>query len=134
MQRYNICRILAIFDFLMRVKVFYTKHLPVKGFRAINLFGLIFARKEHGPLCEDILNHESIHSRQIAELLVVGFYVWYITEWLIRWMQYKDRLLAYRNISFEREAFANDENKQYLKNRPLWAFIRYVNKSSYRNL
>lgn len=128
MQRYNICRILAIFDILMSVKVFYTKHLPVKGFRAINLFGLIFARKEYSPLSEHVLHHEAIHSKQMMELLVVGFYIWYIIEWLIRWIQYKDRILAYRNISFEREAFANDNNQQYLRNRPLWEFRNYLKK------
>lgn len=111
------------------MKVIYTKHLPVRGFRAINLFGLIFARKEFSPLSEHVLNHEAIHSRQIIELFVGGFYMWYITEWFVRWIQYKDRFLAYRNISFEREAFANDDNEQYLEQRPLWEFIKYIKKS-----
>ncbi len=93
---------------------------------AINLFGLIFARKEFSPLSERDLNHEAIHTRQIAELLVVGFYMWYITEWLIRWIQYKDRYVAYRNISFEREAYANAHNLQYLEHRRVWKFLDYI--------
>lgn len=94
---------------------------------------MIFARKEFSPLSERDLNHEAIHTRQIVELLVVGFYLWYIAEWLIRWIQYKDRYVAYRNIGFEREAYANAHNMQYLQHRKVWEFIKYVKKPSNNN-
>lgn len=110
------------------MRIFYTKHVPVKGFRAINLFGLVFARKEFFPLSKRVLNHEAIHSRQLLETLVLGFYFWYTLEWIIRWIQYKDKFLAYRNISFEREAYDNDENFEYLRNRRFWSFIKYLKK------
>jgi len=108
------------------LKIIYSKYLPVKGFRAINLFGIIFARKEQPELSRQIINHELIHTRQMLELLVIGFYVWYITEWVIKWIIYKDRLLAYRNIGFEREAFDNDANLDYLKYRRRYGFAGYV--------
>jgi len=108
------------------LKIIYSKYLPVKGFRAINLFGIIFARKEQPELSRKIINHELIHTRQMLELLVIGFYVWYITEWVIKWIIYKDRLLAYRNIGFEREAFDNDANLDYLKYRRRYGFAGYV--------
>ena len=66
--------------------------IPLKGFSAINLFGIVVARKECLPLSKLILNHEAIHSKQIKELLCVGFYIWYIVEWLIR-------LLYIRNLT-----------------------------------
>lgn len=113
------------------MKIFYTKHLPVKGFRAINLFGVIFARKEFSPLPKYVLNHEAIHTRQLVELLFFGFYIWYLTEWLIRWIQYKDKFLAYKNISFEREAYENDDNFEFLSHRPVWNFIKYIKKEKY---
>lgn len=112
------------------MRVFYTKHLPVKGFKAINLFGVIFARREFSPLAKRVLHHEAIHSRQILETLVFGFYIWYITEWLIRCIRYRDRLLAYKNIGFEREAFTNDNDPEYLKHRSLWEFLKYLKKTS----
>ena len=33
---------------------------------------------------------------------------------------------AYRNISFEREAYANQRNLNYLKERPLYAWRHYM--------
>ncbi len=110
------------------MKIIYSKILPLKRFRAINLFGVVFARKEQPALNKQIINHEAIHSRQIAELLVIGFYVWYVMEWLVRWVQYKDRFDAYKNICFEREAFANDNDFSYLQHRKFFNFLRYLKK------
>jgi len=50
------------------MRIIYSNYLPLKGFRAINLFGIIVARREHGDLEERVLRHEAIHSRQIKEL------------------------------------------------------------------
>ncbi|MGI6048171.1 MAG: hypothetical protein ACOYEG_09230 [Petrimonas sp.] len=108
------------------MKIIYSKYLPVKGFRAINLFGVVFARKEQGELSRQIINHELIHTRQMLELMFIGFYVWYVTEWIIKWIIYKNRFVAYRNIGFEREAFENDDNFDYLKHRKWYGFANYV--------
>jgi hypothetical protein len=108
------------------LKIIYSKYLPVKGFRAINLFGVVFARKEQGELSRQIINHELIHTRQMLELMFIGFYVWYVTEWIIKWIIYKNRFVAYRNIGFEREAFENDDNFDYLKHRKWYGFANYV--------
>ncbi len=72
------------------------------------------------------INHERIHLRQQAELLVVFFYLWYGLEFLFRWIQYKNRRQAYRNISFEREAYAQESNSAYLKNRKAYSFLKYI--------
>ena len=73
-----------------------------------------------------LLNHERIHLKQQAELLVVFFYLWYGIEFLARWFQYKNRHTAYRNISFEREAYANGKDLDYTMRRPFWNAIRYL--------
>ena len=108
------------------MKIIYNKVLPVKGFSAINLFGVVFAREGAKPLSGTTLNHERIHTAQITELLFIFFYSWYIIEWAVRLMKYRDRKVAYKNISFEREAFANQQDSSYLKNRKSWAFTRYL--------
>ena len=108
------------------MKVIYSNLLPVKGFRAINLFGIIFARKDERELDERTMTHESIHTRQMIELLVIGFYVWYILEWLFRWIRERDRYTAYRNICFEREAYDNDINPLYLRERRRYNFTKYL--------
>ncbi|MCL4637368.1 MULTISPECIES: hypothetical protein [Olivibacter] len=73
-----------------------------------------------------LLRHEKIHLRQQLELLILPFYIWYIGEWLVRWWICKDPNRAYRTICFEREAYINDEQKNYLKVRKAWSFLKYL--------
>lgn len=108
------------------MKIIFNSVLPPKGFRAINLFGVVFAR--HGAiLTERTMQHESIHSKQMREMLYLFFYLWYGVEWLIRLVQYRNAMKAYYNISLEREAYANDSKDHYLTDRRRWAFIHYLN-------
>jgi hypothetical protein len=53
------------------------------------------------------------------------FYLIYFTEFLVGCIKYNDCYKAYRNISFEREAFDNDFNPDYLKIRRMWAWCKY---------
>ncbi len=98
--------------------------VPKLGPDGMALFPFILVRHRHpGPT---LLNHERIHLFQQAELGILPFYLWYAIEYLIRRFQYRDHYTAYRNISFEREAFAHDNNLNYLKTRRLWAFAKYL--------
>ena len=108
------------------MKVLSSNILPFKGFSAINLFGIVVARKDCLPLSKHILNHEAIHSRQIKELLFVGFYILYLFEWLLRLLYYRNPMKAYKAISFEKEAFENDANMEYLNCRKRFAFVNYI--------
>lgn len=108
------------------MKIIKNKYIPFKGFRAINLFGVIFLRSDF-ELGKYTINHESIHTEQMKELLYIFFYIWYILEWLIRLIQFgcKDKI-AYMNISFEKEAFINQGNENYLRNRKRYSFLKYI--------
>ncbi len=100
------------------MKVIYNSIIPFKGFAAINLFGVIFARKEYKPMPGKTLNHEAIHTDQMRELGYIGFYIIYLLEWLFRLIKQSwTGENAYRNISFEKEAYS----KQYL---PDYLFYR----------
>lgn len=68
--------------------------------------------------------HESIHLQQIIELGIVLFYLWYFIEWAIKLFIYGKQ--AYRNISFEREAYNNDLDVDYLKNRKRYNWIKLL--------
>jgi hypothetical protein len=72
------------------------------------------------------LNHERIHLKQQAEFLLIFFYLWYGLEFLFRILQYKNKYKAYRNISFEREAYAHEKDLDYLKKRPFCKFFTYL--------
>ena len=56
--------------------------------------------------------HEEIHGAQQKELLLIGFYFVYFVEWIFK---------GYQNVSFEREAYANEEKKDYLNTRKSFA-------------
>jgi len=73
-----------------------------------------------------LINHERIHLRQQIEMGLVVFYIWYFVEYLIRLVQYKKHYLAYLHISFEREAYRNQNDFEYLQGRKFWAFLKYV--------
>lgn len=108
------------------MKIIYSKILPPKGYFAINLFGILFVR--NGIIISPtLINHENIHTHQIKELLYIFFYIWYILEFIIRLIQYKNWNQAYRNISFERESYTNENNYIYLSNRKKYSFVRYLN-------
>jgi hypothetical protein len=101
------------------------KYLTPRGFRGLTFFPFVFMADKNDKLNKVFINHEKIHIRQQLELLIFPFFVWYALEYLVRLIQFKDRKKAYYNISFEREAYANENNIDYLKARPLWCFIKY---------
>lgn len=94
-------------------------------YRGITLWPLIVINNTFKD-SEVILNHEKIHLRQQIELLIVPFYLWYGIEFLVRYFQFKSWDKAYRNISFEREAYENDRDMEYLEKRKFWGFIKYI--------
>ena len=106
------------------VKIVRTTILPFRGFTAINLLGVLFVHPGV-YLSNEMMNHERIHSAQQREMLFVFFYIAYLLEWLVRLPM---RGNAYRNISFEREAYANQRNLHYLERRPLYAWRHYVKR------
>lgn len=102
------------------------KYLLRKRFVGVTLWPFIVMRTPE--LKEDIvfINHEKIHIRQQAEMLVLPFFIWYVIEYFIRLIQYRDNYVAYLNISFEREAYARECELRYLEKRPFWSFLAYL--------
>lgn len=104
------------------MKVIYNGLIPFRGFTAINLFGRVFARREYEPVSDRTLRHEAIHTAQMRETGYVGFYVLYLFEWLYRWARLRDAHAAYRSIRFEREAYAHQDEPDYLAYRRPYAW------------
>ena len=113
------------FSYFCRMKIVRNPFLPPKDFLAINLFGLCFCRKE-AVITKRVVNHESIHTAQMRELLYVGFYVLYVAEWLYRLLRIRSSYDAYMAISFEREAYRHDGDDSYLKQRRHFAWTKYL--------
>ena len=105
------------------------KFIPFKGYKAINLFGILFTKNS---LSNIDINHEKIHTKQMIETLFIGFYIWYGLEYLIiRIFGHKDKQNdCYHEISLEEEAYNNDDNLEYLDNRKPFNWIKYIKINS----
>jgi hypothetical protein len=102
------------------------KYLTPKWVRGITIFPFIVLSYREDKQNLVLLNHEKIHIRQQIEMLVFPFFLWYGIEYLIRFVQYRNWKEAYLNISFEREAYQNEKNLYYLKQRSFWNFLKFI--------
>lgn len=123
--------------------------IPFEGFVALTIWPIVFVRKDEEQKFDKIaLSHESIHGEQQIEMGIIGvilalilflftvsfwsfllvpiYFWWYLIEWLLRSMFGTGK--AYRNISFEREAYANERDINYLYDRTLFAWLGYMKK------
>ncbi len=102
------------------------KHLFRKNYVGLSLWPFIFVK--HCSLKEDVflINHERIHLKQQLELFILPFYIFYFIEWIIKSIYYLDRYKGYQNLSFEREAYDNERDLDYLSRRPTLGFIKYI--------
>ncbi|MBT8260919.1 MAG: hypothetical protein KJN82_06370 [Bacteroidia bacterium] len=100
------------------------KYLP-KYVIGITIFPFVIVRDRTMVLNKILINHERIHLRQQLELLIIFFYILYVCEFLIRLLVYRKWNYAYRMISFEKEAYANEKDLNYLKSKSYWSFINF---------
>lgn len=77
-----------------------------------------------------LINHEKIHIKQQKECLVISFYIIYLLNWIINIFIHGKK--AYTNISFEREAYQNDDNQKYLQSRKPFSWLKYIRKKEPR--
>lgn len=117
------------------MKVVVSKYIPFHGFVAMAFFNILLWRKEYEyrmkdlPYFNTVYNHESIHEAQMRDFcpwIIIGgivFYLIYLLEWLFRVLFTKDFMSskAYKNISFEKEAYTYENNLTYLGNRKHFA-------------
>lgn len=105
--------------------IIHNRFIPFgKKYLAINLLGIVFTKGTLSPVQR---NHEYIHTKQQQELLFVFFYILYVLEWIVRIFQYRNMFKAYRNISFEREAYDKMNNPDYVLHRSYYAWVSYLN-------
>ncbi len=106
------------------MKIIHNKWIPFgRGMYAINLFGIIFT-KQHLSRVDQ--NHDFIHTLQQGELLFVFFYLFYMTEWIVRVIQTRSLIKGYLRISFEREAYENQRQLDYRETRKFFAWRKYL--------
>ena len=102
------------------------RHFFYKNYVGLSLWPFIFLKNGNLKTDAVLINHEKIHLRQQRELLILPFYILYLTEWVIRSLWYLNTYRAYQNLSFEREAYAHEEDMDYLSQRKTFGFIKYL--------
>ena len=100
-----------------------------KDYVGLCLWPFIIVREKRLLSDRVLINHERIHLQQQWELGIVLFYVWYLIEWLWKCLLYGNSYIAYQNVSFEREAYANEENLLYPEQRKRFSFLHYSFRS-----
>ena len=105
------------------------KYLIPKGFRGLTVFPFVFLKYRNDKTNAVFVNHERIHLRQQIELLILPFFIWYLLEYLFYLIKTNNKNHAYRSISFEREAYSNETDLEYLKKRKLFGFMKYLMES-----
>lgn len=129
------------------MKIIYNKFIPLKGYKAINIFGVLFVKNGTKNLSKVDINHEEIHTAQMVETLWVGFYLLYVLEYLIHLIFDKPIIKNYRksfikinndflnriyhSVSFEKEAYLNQNNLDYLKTRKHYSWLKYFGIRNY---
>lgn len=99
-----------------------TRFIP---YSAMAVYPFIFIKQKEMERDRVLIHHEKIHHRQQLELLLVPFYLLYLINYLYNLLVFRNHYKAYREIVFEREAFAMEHNFDYLRNRKPFAFTRF---------
>ena len=127
------------------MKVIYNKFIPFKRFYAITIIKWIFVREEYkyldgSSIYNKMINHESIHEQQILDFTpemfpswlryTIGsiyFYLLYGLEWLFKFIPCLiTKKSAYRSLCAEQEAYENERNFNYIKNRSKLSWFKKI--------
>ena len=111
---------------MFKMFIIVTRQLFKKRFQGATIWPFILIREPELKTDPILMNHERIHYRQQTELLVILFYLWYGLEFLFRWIQFGKRREAYQNISFEKEAYKNEKDLEFLDHRSFFKFLNYL--------
>lgn len=127
------------------------KLIPFGRYDCINLFGILFTKVDMNKI--DI-NHEAIHNEQMIDCVTIGiiivamlklifgisglwvllspitFYILYGLEYICIRLFHKKQNDAYHDVSFEEEAYNNQEDLDYTKYREMFTWIKYIKLKS----
>ena len=102
------------------------KYLVPNGYKGLTIYPFIILKDEEYRNDIELINHEKIHIKQQLEMLIIPFFLWYFIEFLKHYYRIGDRHRAYMQISFEREAYSNEKNLEYIKTRKMYSSLKYL--------
>jgi len=98
--------------------------VPKLSAAAMAIYPFILIKKADYKNDKVLINHEKIHHRQQLELLIIPFYILYFVAYAINLIRYKKHDKAYLNIPFEKEAYVNEKDLDYLSSRKMFGWMR----------
>ena len=106
------------------IPIILSKLAPIE-IGAITLGFVVISR---GEMDEVVRRHETIHFQQYLEMGFIGFVLVYLYDYFInRFVLKYEGEKAYYMIRAEREAYENEEDEDYLLNRPRWTWLKKSN-------
>jgi len=91
----------------MKVRIKYNHRYPKYiGKRGIVLYPyVLISLSEYEAKKQHVLHHERIHVQQARKNTILLFYSTYLYERILNMFRYRNFSKAYRNISYEKEAY-----------------------------
>lgn len=133
----------------IRYNSWIARNLLFKGYQTITLAAWVCTKcKSKDEMPQWMRNHECTHARQWVECMIASgvliwalvlfvgisawwfclsflmFYILYLLECLVKLPFYGKQ--TYRNISFEREAYACQNDNSYLENGDYFEWVKYI--------
>jgi len=105
-----------------KMPVLLSKVAPIKVW-AFSFAFWVFCR---GEMSDRTKNHETIHYVQQREMLFVLQWIAYAIFWLIGYAKKRNGTSAYYENPFEKEAYDNDNDLEYLQKRKHYAWTDYI--------
>jgi hypothetical protein len=115
-----------IFVYLKLFMIIVFPKIIAKSFSALTIYPFIILKTNEDKKDYVLINHERIHLRQQVELLWIIFFIWYMIEFLIKLAYYRNAYLAYKQISFEQEAYYYENDLDYIKKRKAYHFLKFL--------
>ncbi|HEY0654303.1 MAG TPA: hypothetical protein VGD65_14285 [Chryseosolibacter sp.] len=109
---------------MLPVKI-YTRKRIFNYYTGLSFFVFIWICK----LTKDevqLVRHEKIHFLQQVEMLFIFHWLLYGVFYVISRAKGHGHYVAYRYNPFEMEAYANEHDAEYLKNRRIFAWVPYI--------
>lgn len=124
--------------------------LAFSSCHTITIGPFVLSKRPEEKITQKVRNRECTHARQWVEMAVatgtviwilllcfdlsawwlvlagLAFYLWYGVEWLVMAVRLKDAGRAYKVVSFEREAYANEDDPNYIENSNYFAWVKYL--------
>ena len=104
----------------------FLKYFAGRFVNAMALCPFILVKNLETKESQVTIHHEKIHIRQQLEMFVLPFYLVYLGFYIYYRLLGNTHTQAYLRIPFEKEAYCEESNFDYLTTRKLWGWRFFI--------